>query len=92
VEVRAGAEAVPLTASFAGTSHNPMVWNGRVYFLSDRDGVMNVWSMDRDGNDLKQETRHHGLDVQYASLSEGASSISAGRTSGSTTSSPDTTP
>ena len=23
-----------------------MFWNGRVYFLSDRDGVMNVWSMD----------------------------------------------
>lgn len=66
-----GAEAVPLTADWAGTSHNPMVWNGRVYFLSDRDGVMNVYSMDRDGHDLKEETQHHGLDVQYASLSEG---------------------
>ena len=66
-----GAEAVALTADFTGTSHNPMFWNGRVYFLSDRDGVMNVYSMDRDGHDLKEETHHRGLDVQYASLSDG---------------------
>ena len=66
-----GAEAVPLTADWVGTSHNPMFWNGRVYFLSDRDGVMNVWSMDRDGHGLVEETHHHGLDVAYASLSEG---------------------
>jgi tricorn protease len=67
----AGSEAVPLTADWAGTSHNPMFWNGRVYFLSDRDGVMNVYSMDRDGHGLKEETHHHGLDVAYASLSDG---------------------
>jgi tricorn protease len=66
-----GAEAVPLTGDWAGTSHNPMFWNGRVYFLSDRDGVMNVHSMDRDGHDIKQETHHRGLDVQAASLSDG---------------------
>jgi tricorn protease len=66
-----GKEAVPLTADWAGTSHNPMFYNGRVYFLSDRDGVMNVVSMDRDGHDVRAETHHRGLDVQYASLSEG---------------------
>jgi len=66
-----GAEAVPLTTDWAGTSHNPMFWSGRVYFLSDRDGVMNVYSMDRDGHDLKEETHHRGLDVQYASLADG---------------------
>jgi tricorn protease len=66
-----GSEAVALTADFPGTSHNPMFWNGRVYFLSDRDGVMNVYSMDRDGHDLKEETHHRGVDVQYASLSDG---------------------
>ena len=66
-----GSEAVPLTADWTGTSHNPMYWNGRVYFLSDRDGVMNVYSMDRDGHDVKEETHHRGLDVQSASLSDG---------------------
>jgi tricorn protease len=67
----AGSEAVPLTADWQGTSHNPMFWNGRVYFLSDRDGVMNVFSMDREGRDLKQITHHRGFDVQYASISDG---------------------
>jgi tricorn protease len=66
-----GTEAVPLTSDFAGTSHNPMFWNGRVYFLSDRDGVMNIYSMDREGHDLKQQTHHKGFDVQYASMSDG---------------------
>jgi len=67
----AGSEAVPLTADYPGTSHNPMFWNGRVYFLSDRDGTMNVFSMDPQGHDVKQHTHHNGFDVQSSSLSEG---------------------
>ncbi len=47
-------EAVALTAGWAGTSHNPMFWNGRVYFLSDRDGVMNVYSMNAQGKEVKE--------------------------------------
>ena len=66
-----GSEAVPLTADYAGTSRNPMFWNGRVYFLSDRDGTMNIFSMDPQGHDVKQLTHHSGFDAQYASLSEG---------------------
>nr|MCU0255022.1 hypothetical protein [Acidobacteriota bacterium] len=53
---RGAPEAVPLTADYPGTSKNPMVWNGRVYFLSDRDGTMNLWSMTGDGRDLRQHT------------------------------------
>ena len=64
-------EAVPLTADFTGTSTNPMFWNGRVYFLSDRDGVMNVFSMDPQGHGVKQESHQHIFDVQAASLSDG---------------------
>lgn len=67
----AGSEAVPLTADYAGTSTNPMYWDGRVYFLSDRDGVMNVYSMDRDGHDVKRVTQHRGFDAHNASLSNG---------------------
>ena len=66
-----GSEATPLTADYLGTSRNPMFWKGRVYFLSDRDGTMNVFSMDPQGHDLKQLTHHSGFDVQTASLSEG---------------------
>jgi tricorn protease len=67
----AGSEAVLLTGDWKGTSHNPMFWNGRVYFLSDRDGVMNIFSMDRDGHGLQQITHHRGWDVQSASISDG---------------------
>jgi tricorn protease len=64
-------EAVPLTADWTGTSRNPMFWNQRIYFLSDRDGVMNVFSMDTQGRDVKQESHQHGFDIASASLSEG---------------------
>ncbi|MGA7340655.1 MAG: hypothetical protein WBX18_08655, partial [Terracidiphilus sp.] len=64
-------EAVPLTADFAGTSTNPMFWNGRVYFLADRDGVMNVYSMDAEGHGVREESHQHFFDVQSASLYEG---------------------
>ncbi|WP_273274596.1 S41 family peptidase [Maribacter polysiphoniae] len=64
-------EAIQLTKGYAGESHHPMWYNGRVYFITDRDGIMNIWSMDGDGNDLKQHTDHTGFDVRYANLSEG---------------------
>jgi tricorn protease len=65
------AEAKPLTADFPGTSKEPLWWKGRVYFLSDRDGTMNLWSMDETGADLRQHTRHKDWDVQSAALSAG---------------------
>ena len=65
------AEAAPLTADYAGTSKNPMVWQGRIYFLSDRDGSMNIWSMDLKGGGLKQHTFHKGFDASAPSLDAG---------------------
>lgn len=64
-------EAVPLTADYAGASTNPLYWKGRVYFLSDRDGVMNVWSMDPHGKDLRQESHQRIFDIESASLNNG---------------------
>jgi tricorn protease len=64
-------EATALTADYKGTSKSPMLWNGRVYFLSDRDGTMNLWSMAERGGDLKQHTRHSGFDAAWPSLSDG---------------------
>jgi len=66
-----GTEAAPLTAGFKGTSRNPMWWKGRVYFASDRDGVMNLWSMKPDGADVKQHTKHRDYDVKSPSLDKG---------------------
>jgi tricorn protease len=64
-------EAVPLTADFAGTSSNPMFWNGRVYFLSDRAGVMNVYSMDLQGHGVRAESHQRVFDVRSAALFNG---------------------
>jgi tricorn protease len=64
-------EARPLTADFPGTSKNPMYYNNRIYFLSDRDGTMNIWSMKTDGSDLKQHTRAVRLDLEDADLYNG---------------------
>ena len=64
-------EAIPLTADYAGTSSNPMYFNDRVYFLSDRDGTMNLWSMLPDGGDLKQLTKSVGWDLKSAKLRDG---------------------
>ena len=64
-------EAVPLTTDWPGTSTQPMFWNGRVYFLSDRDGIINVYSMDRDGHDLKEESHQHIFGIESASIDDG---------------------
>lgn len=66
-----GSEAVELTGDYEGTSKRPMFWNGRVYFLSDRDGIMNIYSMDSDGHNVKEHTRQRVFDVDSASLSDG---------------------
>ncbi len=64
-------EAVPLTSDYPGTSKTPMWWKGRIYFVSDRDGTMNLWSMREDGRDARQLTHHKGWDVKSPSLSDG---------------------
>lgn len=65
------AEAVELTGDYKGESHTPMWWGGRVYFVSDRDGTMNLWSMNETGGDLRQHTHYSGWDVRTPSLSGG---------------------
>ncbi|MSP55025.1 MAG: protease [Myxococcales bacterium] len=71
------AEAAPLTGDFAGTSKGPMADNGRIYFLSDRDGTMNIWSMGEDGTGLAQLTHSKGWDIQSATLDPAGSPAGA---------------
>jgi len=65
------AEAEKLTKDHKGESHHPMWWDGRVYFVTDRDGSMNLWSMAEDGKELRQHTDHEDFDVRQPSLSAG---------------------
>jgi tricorn protease len=71
-------EALPLTPDYPGTSRNPMWWDGRVYFASDRDGTMNIWSMGPEGGDLRQHTFHSGWDVRTPDLDRGRIVYQAG--------------
>jgi len=64
-------EAIPLTEDFAGTSKSPLWWKDRIYFVSDRDGTMNLWSMNPKGKDLQQLTKHKGWDVKSPALDDG---------------------
>ena len=64
-------EAVAIAPDFKGTSRTPMWWQGRLCFISDRDGIMNLWSMKPDGSDLRQLTHHTGYDVKSAAQQGG---------------------
>jgi len=64
-------EAIKLTQDYLGESHHPMWYDGRVYFITDRDGIMNIWSMNEEGGDMRQHTNHTEFDVRYANISNG---------------------
>lgn len=61
-------EAILLTGDYKGTSRQPMCGNGRLYFLSDREGSFNLWSMDANGGDLIQHTKYQEFDIRGASI------------------------
>jgi tricorn protease len=61
-------EATNITADYEGTSSYPMYFSGRIYFLSDRDGTMNIWSIDKNGKEPKQHTFSKGWDIQSPSI------------------------
>lgn len=69
--IQGASEAVKLTNNYSGESHNPMWYEGRLFFISDRDGMMNIWSIDENGDGLKQHTTHKEFDVRYANISKG---------------------
>lgn len=64
-------EATPLTSDYPGTSKDPMYYKGHIYFLSDRDGTMNIWSMNTSGDSLKQLTKVARWDLSDADISKG---------------------
>ena len=54
-----------------------MWYNNRVYFLSDRDnGIMNIWSLNEAGGDLKQHTHYTCIDVRGGSIDQSTGRIS----------------
>jgi len=62
-----------VTPPFTNSKDTDPVWVGRsVYFLSDRDGVSNVWSFDTGSKELRQVTRFTDFDVKSIDSGGGA--------------------
>ncbi|HEY8879375.1 MAG TPA: S41 family peptidase [Roseateles sp.] len=65
------AEAKPLVAE-GNNDRRPLPYRvggaERIAFLSDRDGTVNLWSVDSRGGDLRQHTTHKGWDIRHASI------------------------
>lgn len=64
-------EAHPLLAE-GNNDRRPMVYTvggaERIAFLSDRDGSVNLWSVNAQGGDLRQHSTHKGWDIRHASI------------------------
>ena len=54
--------------NFEGTDRIPMWWNDRIYFSSDRDRVLNIYSVDLAGNEVRQITSHTEFDIRRPSI------------------------
>jgi tricorn protease len=65
------AERIAGAALKDANDRRPMVWDNRIYFISDRSGRDNLWSMAPDGSDLKQLTKHNDFDLRWANLDKG---------------------
>ena len=65
------AEARPLLAE-GNNDRRPLPYRSggaeRIAFLSDRDGTVNLWSVNAQGGDLRQHTTHKGWDIRHASI------------------------
>lgn len=63
-------EARPLLAE-GNNDRRPLPYRAggqdRIAFLSDRDGSVNLWSVNAQGGDLRQHTTHKGWDIRHAS-------------------------
>ena len=52
---------------FPGTDQHPFWYRDRIYFVSDRDLVLNIYSADPDGGNVKPVTRFADYDILWPS-------------------------
>jgi tricorn protease len=67
------AEATPIGGNDKDrvNDRRPMPWGNRLYFVSDRDGHDNLWSMTPDGSDPRELTHETEFGIRSASLGGG---------------------
>ncbi len=64
-------EATRLAEDFGAPIRQPMWSDGQLYFISDKNGSGNIWSMADNGENVVQLTNHQGWDVREAFLKNG---------------------
>ncbi|QSX41804.1 S41 family peptidase [Shewanella cyperi] len=64
-------EAVKLLNGHQGSVRQPMVWQDRLYFISDSDGNDNLWSVKTDGSDLRQHSHYSDWQIRAARMDKG---------------------
>ncbi|MFG6432393.1 S41 family peptidase [Roseateles sp. LYH14W] len=71
LDLGGNAEAKPLIAE-GNNDRRPLPYRigniDRIAFLSDRDGTVNLWSVNAQGADLRQHSAHKGWDIRHASI------------------------
>ena len=67
---RGDKEAVRLAADFAAPIKTPMWVNGRIWFVSDKSGYDNLWSVDANGSDPQQHTSYDDFGIRSVQLSD----------------------
>ncbi|MFZ6686801.1 S41 family peptidase [Undibacterium sp. SXout11W] len=65
------AEAINLFPQDKSNNKRPMWWQGRLYFMSDRDGTFNIWSANPDGSAAQALTHQQEWEVRNAALGDG---------------------
>jgi tricorn protease len=51
--------------TYPGQDQTPVFCAGRIWFMSERDGRMNLWSMTPSAEDLRQHTTYSDFDVKW---------------------------
>ncbi len=71
-------EAVRLAADFGAPITSPMAWNGRIYFISDKSGSDNIWSVNETGGDARQHTQSSAWQMRTPYLYQGRIAYQSG--------------
>lgn len=64
-------EAELLSNADSGSISQPMYWQERIYYISDKDGNSNLWSVRPDGSEPRQHTSHQNWRIGRASIDQG---------------------
>lgn len=56
--------------TFDGSNAYPMWHGGRIWYLCDKGGTMNIWSMLPDGTDQKRQTDFKDWDARWPNIAE----------------------